>query len=191
MGREVPSADSHCRGFVKFLPTPISGAYVIEPELLADERGFFARTYCGDEFTRHGLNPQLAQCSISHNLSRGTLRGMHFQANPHPEAKLVRCTLGSIFDVIVDLRPGSPTRRCWFSAELTAANARMMYVPEGCAHGFLTLCNNSQVFYQISTPYRPESSRGFRWNDPSVVIEWPEPPTVISPRDRELPLLAE
>jgi dTDP-4-dehydrorhamnose 3,5-epimerase len=175
---------------VKFLAAPIPDAYIIEPERLEDERGFFARTYCRDEFLSRGLNPHFVQCSISHNRFRGTLRGMHLQASPHEEAKLVRCTQGAIFDVIVDLRPGSPTRRRWFSAELTAANARMLYVPEGCAHGFLTLSDDAQVFYQISTPYRPESSRGFRWDDPSVAIGWPEPPAIVSARDRELPLLS-
>jgi dTDP-4-dehydrorhamnose 3,5-epimerase len=175
---------------LKLLPTALSGAWLVEPEPLSDERGFFARTFCADEFRRHGLNPAIAQCSISFNRERGTLRGMHYQAAPHEEAKLVRCTQGAIFDAIVDLRPGSATRHRWFGVELTAANRRMLYVPEGFAHGFLTLEPETEVLYQISVAYRPESQRGFHWQDPAVAIAWPQAPRVVSPRDQSLPRLA-
>ncbi len=175
---------------MRFLPTALAGAYVVQAEPVSDERGYFARTWCRDEFRRHGLNAELAQCSISQNRLRGTLRGMHFQAAPHEEAKLVRCTRGAIYDVIVDLRPGSPTLRKWVSCELSAANARMLYVPEGFAHGFLTLADDSEVSYQISAAYRAEAARGFRWDDASVAIAWPQAPAVISQRDRALPALS-
>jgi dTDP-4-dehydrorhamnose 3,5-epimerase len=174
---------------VRFVPAPLAGAFVVELDRLEDERGFFARTFCTEEFRRHGLNPHVEQCSISSNLLRGTLRGMHYQASPYEEAKLVRCTRGAIFDVLVDLRSASPTRLKWFGVELSAGNRRALYVPEGFAHGFLTLAADSEVLYQISAPYRPEAQRGFRWDDPGVGIAWPEAATQISPRDRALPLL--
>jgi dTDP-4-dehydrorhamnose 3,5-epimerase len=166
-----------------FTETPLKGAYVIDPERLADERGFFARTWCRREFEAHGLNTALAQCSISFNQKTGTLRGMHYQVAPHAEHKLVRCTAGIIHDVIVDLRPGSATFRHWFAAELSADNRRMLYIPEGLAHGFLTLSDNTEVFYQISAYYVPESARGVRWNDPAFAISWPAQPIIVSPRD--------
>jgi dTDP-4-dehydrorhamnose 3,5-epimerase len=166
----------------------IEGAFVIDPEPVTDERGFFARTWCRREWQQRGLNGELAQCSISFNAKRGTLRGMHYQASPHAEAKLVRCTRGRIYDVIVDLRPGSPTFRQWAAAELGADDRRMLYVPEGCAHGFQTLTDATEVFYQISAFHAPDSQRGVRWDDPAFGIEWPDAPSrAISSRDRAFP----
>lgn len=170
-----------------FTETPLKGAYVIDPERLADERGFFARTWCRREFEAHGLDPGLAQCNISFNHARGTLRGMHYQAAPHAEAKLVRCTTGAIYDVIVDLRRESSTFCGWFAAELSADNRKMLYIPEGFAHGFLTLTDNTEIFYQISEYYIPESARGVRWDDPAFAISWPVRPEVMSPRDSSYP----
>jgi dTDP-4-dehydrorhamnose 3,5-epimerase len=172
---------------VLFTETRVPGVFIVEPERLEDERGFFARTWCPGEFEAHGLNPQLAQCSISYNRKKGTLRGMHYQAAPHAEAKLVRCTMGAIYDVALDLRPQSPTFKQWVSAELTAENRKMLYIPEGLAHGFQTLTDDAEVFYQISEPYHPESAGGVRWNDPAFGIQWPLPLTAISPRDASHP----
>jgi dTDP-4-dehydrorhamnose 3,5-epimerase len=157
---------------------------VIEPEAVADERGFFVRTWCAQEFRLRGLNSNFAQCSLSSTARRGTLRGMHYQAEPYAEAKLVRSSAGAIYDVIVDLRPDSPTYRQWFAAELTASNHKMLYVPEGFAHGFQTLIDASEVCYQISQAYRAECTRGVRWNDPRFGIEWPLRDPILSPRDR-------
>lgn len=168
-----------------FTGTKLNGAFLIEPERLEDERGFFARAWCQKEFEAHGLNPRLVQCNISFNKKRGTLRGMHYQAAPHEEAKLVRCTMGSIYDVIVDLRPGSPTFKKHLSVLLSSSNRKMLYVPEGFAHGFLTLEDNTEVFYQMSEFHAPEHAKGFRWNDPAFSIEWPEEIRVISGRDQE------
>lgn len=168
---------------MRFIPTSLAGAYVIEPERLEDERGYFARTFCRDEFLAHGLNPSLAQCNVSFNARKGTLRGMHYQTKPHEEAKLVRCTRGSVFDVIVDIRADSPTRFQWFAIDLTAENGRMLYIPEGFAHGFQTLEDNSELFYQMSERYSPQSARGLRWNDPAIGIRWPIAHPVISKRD--------
>lgn len=165
----------------------LHGAYVIDLERIVDERGFFARTWCAQEFRSQGLNPNLAQCSLSYNTRRGTLRGMHFQAEPHQEAKLVRCCSGAIYDVILDLRRDSPTYRKWFAVELTAANRRTLYVPEGVAHGFQTLTDETEVLYQISERYRPESARGVRWDDPLFGIEWPIRDPILSERDRAYP----
>jgi dTDP-4-dehydrorhamnose 3,5-epimerase len=165
----------------------IRGAWVIEPERLEDERGFFARTWDLEEFAKRGLNPRLAQCSISYNRVRGTLRGLHYQAAPYEEAKLVRCTAGAIFDVVVDLRPESPSFRDWFGIELSADNRLALYVPEGCAHGFLTLEDDSEVHYQISQSYVPEAGRGLRWNDPAFAITWPGEVVVINERDSSYP----
>jgi dTDP-4-dehydrorhamnose 3,5-epimerase len=172
-----------------FTATPLAGAYVIELEQLTDERGFFARSYCAQEFAARGLGPELRQCSVSFNARKGTLRGMHQQGPPHEEHKLVRCTSGSIFDVIVDIRASSPTCRRWFATELSAANRRALFVPPGFAHGFLSLTDDTEVYYMISVAHAPESSRGFRWNDPAFAIEWPLPPSVISARDAAYPLL--
>jgi dTDP-4-dehydrorhamnose 3,5-epimerase len=169
---------------VIFQGTHIDGVVVVEAERLEDERGFFARTWDVAEFTEHGLNPRLLQCSISYNRARGTLRGMHYQVPPHEEAKLVRCTAGSVFDVAVDLREGSPTFGEWFGGELSAENRRALYVPEGCAHGFLTLEDGCEVHYQISQAYKPEAARGVRWDDPAFGISWPGDVVVINERDR-------
>lgn len=171
-----------------FRPTPIAGVVVIEAERLEDERGFFARTFCTAEFSQHGLNPALNQCSLSFNHRAGTLRGMHYQAEPFGEAKLVRCTQGAIYDVALDLRAGSPTYKAWFAQELSADNRRMLYIAEGIAHGFQTLSDNAEVFYQISAPFRPEASRGVRWDDPAFAIRWPAADArIMSERDRQYP----
>jgi dTDP-4-dehydrorhamnose 3,5-epimerase len=170
-----------------FRHTEIAGVWVIEPERLEDERGFFARTWDPKELGQRGLNPELAQCSISYNRARGTLRGLHYQAAPYEEAKLVRCTAGAIFDVAVDLRPGSSTLREWFGAELSAENRLALYVPQGCAHGFLTLEDDSEVHYQISQAYVPEAARGARWDDAAFGITWPGEVVVINERDRSYP----
>ncbi len=170
-----------------FCETKLAGAFVIKPEPLEDERGFFARTWCQREFEAHGLNPRLAQCSISFNERKGTLRGMHLQLAPYQEAKLVRVTAGSIFDVIIDLRPDSPTFTHSIGHVLTACNREMLYVPEGFAHGFQTLEDRTEVFYQISEFYMPESARGVRWDDPAFQIEWPPDDRIITQRDRSYP----
>jgi dTDP-4-dehydrorhamnose 3,5-epimerase len=172
---------------VIFSETPLVGAYVIVPERREDERGFFARTWCQREFEAHGLNPRLAQCNISYNRKKGTLRGMHYQAAPYSEAKLMRCTMGAIHDVIVDLRPESPSFMNYFGTTLTPQARNMVYAPEGFAHGFLTLADDSEVFYQMSEFYAPGFARGFRWNDPSFGIVWPAEVTVISERDATYP----
>lgn len=173
---------------MKFIPTALAGAYVIDVEPMEDERGFFARSWCADELRAHGLDPNLAQCSVSFNRKKGTLRGMHYQGAPHEETKVVRCTAGSIYDVIVDVRPESPTFKKWISVELSAENRRMIYVPTGFAHGFQSLVENTEVFYMVSEFYHPESSRSVRWDDPQFAIEWPhEEHRVISSRDRDYP----
>ena len=170
-----------------FRETELKGAFLIEPERLEDERGFFARIFCRKEFEARGLNPSIAQCSISFNARQGTLRGMHYQAAPHEETKIVSCTAGAICDVIVDLRPHSPTFTRWTAAELTAENHLLFYVPAGFAHGFLTLQDRSEALYQISEFYHPERARGVRWDDPAFQIRWPERPRIISDRDRSFP----
>jgi len=173
---------------VKFTPTALPGAYVVELEPLRDERGFFARSWDAEEFRSHGLNAHLSQCSVSWNDKAGTLRGMHYQAAPHGEAKLVRCTRGAIYDVIVDLRPESGAYTRWFGVELSADNRTALYLPEGLAHGFQTLRDDSEVFYQISVPFHAESSRGVRWDDPAFGIQWPATPQrILSQRDRAYP----
>jgi dTDP-4-dehydrorhamnose 3,5-epimerase len=174
-----------------FRETPLAGAWVLEPERLADERGFFARTYCRRDFEKRGLDPAIAQCSVSFNHRRGTLRGLHFQAAPHEEIKLVRVTRGAVWDVIVDLRPESPTYARHFSIVLSAEDRTELYIPQGMAHGFQTLEDGTEVFYQISEVYAPESARGYRWDDPTFAIPWPEAVTVISEKDRNLPLFKE
>lgn len=165
-------------------PTRIGGAFEIDLQQHIDDRGFFARSWCRREFEENQLNPRLVQCNISFNARKGTLRGMHYQAAPFAEAKLIRCTRGSIYDVVVDLRRDSPTFRDWVAVVLTAEKRNMMYVPEGCAHGFLTLEDNTEVFYQMSEFYNPDSARGFRWNDPAFKIHWPGTVEVISKRDQ-------
>jgi len=170
-----------------FTATGLAGAFVVDVEPHADERGFFARTWCRREFEAHGLNPLLVQCSVSVNRRKGTLRGLHYQEAPYSEAKLIRCTSGAIYDVIVDLRPRSATRRQTFGSVLSAANHRALYVPEGFAHGFVTLADDSEVLYQMSEFFHPDASRGVRWNDPAFGIEWPETPLVMSDRDATYP----
>jgi dTDP-4-dehydrorhamnose 3,5-epimerase len=172
-----------------FTESPLAGAYLVDLERLADERGFFARSYCAEEFAARGLGPELRQCSVSYNARTGTLRGLHYQRAPHEEHKLVRCTAGAIFDVIVDIRTASPTYRRWFGTELTFANRRSLFIPPGFAHGFVSLTDDTEVYYMISTAYAPEFSRGLRWNDPAFAIEWPLAPVVISARDAAYPLL--
>ena len=169
-----------------FTPTQLQDAYIVEPKKLADERGFFARSWCEREFRDRGLNPNLVQCNISFNKTKGTVRGMHLQIEPYAEAKLVRCTQGAIYDVIVDLRSVSPTYKQWIGVELTPANHKALYVPEGFAHGFQTLADNTEVFYQMSQFYAPKCARGYPWNDPSFQIDWPLEVSVISDKDRSL-----
>ncbi len=168
--------------------TRVPGVFVIELEPIEDERGFFARTWCAEEFRHHRLNADLAQCSVSFNRNRGTLRGMHYQVDPWAETKLVRCTSGAIYDVALDLRPDSPAYRQWVGVELTARNHLGLYIPEGVAHGFQTLADDSEVFYQISVPYHPESGRGVRWNDPAFGVRWPLAEPQLSERDASYPL---
>jgi dTDP-4-dehydrorhamnose 3,5-epimerase len=172
-----------------FTELSLRGAYLVDMQRHGDERGFFARAYCTEEFAAAGLEPQLRQCSVSYNARRGTLRGMHFQAPPHAEHKLVRCTAGAVFDVIVDLRESSPTYRRWLGMELSAENRRSVFIPPGFAHGFVSLADDAEVYYMISVAHAPEFSRGVRWNDPSIGIEWPLSPAVISSRDAAYPLL--
>lgn len=170
-----------------FRPTPIEGAFRIEPERLVDERGYFSRIFCADEFQERGLAAVVSQSSVSYSPAAGTLRGMHYQARPHGECKLVRCVRGAIWDVIVDVRPESSTYRQWWSVELSAVNGAMLYIPEEVAHGFLTLEPASEVMYQMSSRHVPESARGIRWDDAAFAIEWPSRPNVISERDRTYP----
>jgi dTDP-4-dehydrorhamnose 3,5-epimerase len=172
---------------MKFIETELKGALIIEPNLLEDERGFFARIWCRKEFEQHGLNPDLVQCNISFNRRKGTLRGMHYQVAPSEETKSVRCTMGAIYDVIIDLRPNSPTFKAWLSVELSAENRKMIYIPVGFSHGFMTLADNTEVFYQMSEFYAPECARGVRWNDPAFDIVWPAEVTAISEKDRQYP----
>jgi len=172
---------------MKFISIPLEGAYLIELEPVFDERGFFARTWCREEFLAHGLNPNFTQCSISFNKRRGTLRGLHYQDEPYQEAKLVRCSSGAICDVIVDLRPASPSYAKWFAVELTAANRKMIYAPEGFAHGFQTLADDAEVLYHITESYQPQYARGVRWDDPLFRVEWPNRDPIISPRDKSFP----
>ena len=173
-----------------FRETKLGGAFIIEPEKLEDNRGFFARAWCEKEFTNYGLNTRLVQCNISFNHKKGTLRGMHYQIPPYEEVKLVRCTQGAIYDVIVDLRPDSSTYRQWVAVELTQENRLMLYIPGELAHGFQTLLDNTEVFYQMSEFYHPESARGIRWNDPLLGIEWPIPMPIMSEKDKNLEYLS-
>lgn len=165
----------------------LDGAFLIDLESTADERGSFARTFCTREFAARGLDPRITQCSISYNHLRGTLRGMHYQVEPYAEAKLVRCISGAIYDVIIDLRPGSLTRMQWIGVELIAAARTQLYIPAGFAHGFQTLRDDTEVFYQISVYYSPEHGRGVRWNDSAFAIRWPLPGAIISDKDRSYP----
>ncbi len=168
---------------MRYVATPLNQVWIVEIEPVEDDRGFFARTWCTREFAEHGLNPQLLQCNLSWNRRKGTVRGMHFQRPPHEEAKLVRCTRGAIYDVVVDLRPASPSFRAWFALELSAAGRQLVYVPEGCAHGFQTLEDDCEVFYQMTAVHVPAAADGVRWNDPAFGVRWPLPVTLISDKD--------
>ena len=170
-----------------FTPTPIAGAYIVEPRKIEDDRGFFARILCADEFVKQDLKLELPQTNMARTYRRGTLRGLHFQEAPHSEVKIVRCTKGAVYDVIVDLRQESSTFRCWFGIELTPENFRALYVPEGFAHGYLTLADNSEIYYHTSAFYHPESATGVRYNDPAFEIVWPIEIAVISRQDSEWP----
>lgn len=174
---------------MKFSQTRIPGLLLIEPTLNEDNRGIFARTFCEETFHSHELQAKFAQCSTSGNKKRGTLRGLHFQIKPHEEVKVVRCTRGKIFDVIVDARPDSSTYLKWESFELSADNRKSLYIPTGCAHGFQTLEDNSEVFYMISSEFHSDSARGLRWNDRKLDIKWPLSEITISERDQQWPLL--
>lgn len=172
---------------MKFHETELKGAFIIEPEKRADDRGFFARSWCQKEFEQHGLVPRVVQANISNNKHKATLRGMHYQASPYEETKLVRCTRGAVYDVIIDVRPDSPTYRRWIGVELTASNYKMLYVPEGFAHGFQTLEDDTEVIYQVSQFYTPSAERGIRWNDPLFQIKWLTPVETISEKDANWP----
>src|SRR6185369_8706161 len=184
MGRTIRRSHSGSESILMiFTKTNLEGAWIVDIKRLEDERGFFARTFCQNEFRDHGLNPCVAQCNVSYNKMKGTFRGVHLQVSPYQEAKLVQCISGSIYDVIVDLRPESPTYLQHLGLTLTAQNHRMLYIPEGFAHGFLTLEDETNIFYQMSEFYAPESARGFRWNDPAFGITLPAEVKIISERD--------
>ena len=168
---------------MKYIETKLKGAYIIEIEPISDDRGFFARSWCQQEFCDRGLNPNLVQCNVSFNLKKGTLRGMHYQAKPHEEAKLVRCTQGAIYDVIIDIRADSSTFKKWIAVELSSKNHKMLYIPEGFAHGFQTLEDNTEVSYQMSEFYHPVGAQGIRWDDPEFQLEWQLTGKIISERD--------
>jgi dTDP-4-dehydrorhamnose 3,5-epimerase len=188
MGRQVCGADSRSYDLpVIFSPTALAGAFIVELDRRNDDRGYFARTWCQREFEEQGLDMALVQCSVSHSLRRHTLRGMHWQASPHSEVKIIRCTRGAIWDVIIDLRPESQTYMHHLGVELTADSARALYVPEGVAHGFVTLADGSEVFYQMSKFHEPAFARGVRWNDPAFAIEWPVSAPILHPRDASYP----
>lgn len=174
---------------MRFTPLPLTGAFLIEPDLISDTRGHFARLFCAEELAAHGLVTDFPQRSMSFNHTRGTLRGLHFQRSPHGETKIVRCTAGSIHDVLVDLRDGSPTFGHHLSRELSAANRAMLYIPQGFAHGFLTLSDETEVYYEISRAFVPEASAGVAWDDPDLAVNWPFKPSVVSARDQTLPRL--
>lgn len=168
---------------MRFRSTPLAGLFVVELDMVRDERGWFARSFCAAEFAARGITFEIAQSNVSLNTAAGTLRGLHYQAAPYGEPKLVRCTRGRIWDVALDLRRGSPTRCHWFGLELAPDRPEMMFIPDGFAHGFVTLAADSEVFYQMGSPYSPGAARGVRWNDQAFAIAWPVAPTVISMRD--------
>lgn len=176
---------------MKVTETELPGVFTVDPERISDERGFFARVWSPGDLVAHGLVPRIAQCSVGRNTRRGTIRGLHFQAAPHAEVKLVRCTRGAIYDVAVDIRPGSATFGRWIARELSEDNLRMLYIPEGFAHGYQTLEDDTEVFYQVSEIYHPESVRGYRWDDPAFGVRWPLPAGTISERDRTHPLYSD
>jgi dTDP-4-dehydrorhamnose 3,5-epimerase len=169
---------------MRFIRTPLEGAYVIEMEPKIDDRGIFARTFCREEFRAHGLKADVVQCNLSSNARRGTVRGLHYQLAPFAEVKMVRCTKGAIYDVIVDIRVSSPSYLQWFGVELTSRNQRVVYVPEGFAHGYETLADDSEVSYMVSQAYAPEYERGIRWNDPSLQIQWHVSRPIVSAKDQ-------
>ena len=170
---------------MEFTETKLKGVYLVQLKKIEDARGHFARAWCRDTFAKHGLNPNMLQLNTGFSHKQGTVRGMHHQEVPHAEAKFVRCTRGSIFDVAVDLRAGSPTRGQWFGAELTADNGRMLYVPEGFAHGYQTLVDGAEMYYLTSAPYAAGSARGVRYNDPAFGIQWPLPASIVSEPDQK------
>jgi dTDP-4-dehydrorhamnose 3,5-epimerase len=172
---------------VQFLETEIAGVFIVEPDLHHDTRGFFTRTWSAREFGERGCVPDIVECNVSFNRSAGTLRGLHFQAAPHAQPKVVRCTAGAIWDVAVDLRAGSPTFKRYAGVELAARNHRQLFIPAGCAHGFITLEDDTEVFYQMGSAYDAASSRGYRWNDPAFNIRWPRPVAIILDRDNSYP----
>ena len=173
---------------MRFTETELPGAFVVELERREDERGFFARAWCEREFAEHGLDTRVSQCNVSFNERRATLRGLHYQVAPHAEVKLIRCTRGAVYDVIVDLRPESATYTRWIGVELNEENSRLLYVPEGFAHGYLTLADRTETFYQVSVPYARDAERGARWDDPAFGIEWPQTEgLVMSEKDRSWP----
>ena len=174
-----------------FKETTLPGAYIIEPEKINDHRGFFTRVWCKRELEQHGLKSDLAQSNVGFSYRKGTLRGLHFQKLPHAEVKIVRCTRGAIFDVIVDIRPESPAYKCWFGVELSEDNSRMIYVPEGFAQGYITLVDNTEMNYHTSEMFSPQAASGVRYDDPAFGIEWPLVPTVISEQDRNWPLIEQ
>jgi dTDP-4-dehydrorhamnose 3,5-epimerase len=173
---------------VIFTETELPGAFLVDLERREDERGFFARAWCTEEFSDHGLSPRLVQANLSFNRDEGTIRGMHFQVDPHAEAKLVRCTRGAVYDVIIDLRPDSRTFRRWIGVELTEENRRAIYVPEGFAHGYQTLTPDAETYYLVSEAYAPHAEGGVRWDDPAFGIEWPNSSDpILSDKDRTWP----
>jgi dTDP-4-dehydrorhamnose 3,5-epimerase len=172
---------------MRFTETKVKGAFLIELERREDHRGFFARGWCAREFENHGLNPRVVQINVAFTIRKACLRGLHYQVAPHAEAKTVRCSRGVVFDVVLDLRPDSPTHKQWDAVELSAENHRMLYLPEGCAHGFQTLVPDSEIEYLTTAFYAPESARGVRFNDPAFQIKWPLPMSEISEADRSWP----
>ncbi len=189
MEGEICYSHSRVRGIrcMIFTETKIKGAYLLEAELLSDDRGFFARSFCKEEFQRCGLETSIVQCNISYNKRKGTVRGMHFQTAPYQEAKIVSCTKGAIYDVVIDLRKDSGSFLKWFAVELSDKNFRLVYVPKGCAHGFQTLKNDTVVYYQMTEFFHPECARGVRWDDPAFGITWPLGKKTISERDKQFP----
>jgi dTDP-4-dehydrorhamnose 3,5-epimerase len=175
---------------LKFIETQVDGAFIIEPERRADERGYFARLWCAEELAARGLVNSVAQINTGVSPRRGTLRGLHYQESPHAEVKIARCVRGAAWDVVVDLRPASPTFRRWAAVELDAGNGRILYAPEGCAHGYLTLADDTELIYMASRPYAPGAARGVRYDDPAFGIAWPAAPTLVSKADQSWPLFA-
>jgi len=174
---------------LKFTETPVAGALIVEQTPISDDRGWFARAWCETEFANAGFDGRFVQANMSGNLKAGTLRGLHYQTAEAPEAKLIRCISGSIYDVVVDMRPDSPTYRKWFGVELSAENRKAVLVPAVCAHGYMALTDGAEAFYMVSAFYTPGAERGVRWDDPAVGVEWPLAPSVISAKDQALPLL--